>query len=480
MPPACAGTKHRMRARHLVSFVVFVVGVCGAPFLVACGSGSTALNPVASTDARCGVTAVVSNSSIDAAGGTGTLRINTARECRWSVSTGAAWITFNSELEGQGPAELSFAIDPNRSTEARRLELVVGDQHVAISQKPATCTWKVTPDTVSVVPAGGEIRAVLSTEDFCSWTLAPRVPWIEITSTTSGVGPADISLRIASNAGGERSGSVEFPSGVVVVSQKEAAGSSTSHSPTPAPAPVPAPSPVPAPAPTPAPTPAQEPTPQPTPAPEPAPVPAPAPTPAPTPAPAPEPAPAPQPTPAPPPPPPPPAPCTFDVAPLQFDNVLATGSQVLVDVKTAATCGWSSSSTTTWIAVTPTTGTGPGQVTLSVLANSGPKRTATVTVATRTITVNQITGCTYSVKPGTLHLSSGAQTASLDVTTKASCPVSAASNSSWVHIGSFQPTGTAKVPLTVDRNGASSKRTATVTITGDGFVQAVKIDQDGN
>src|SRR5215212_3266368 len=112
-----------MRTSQLVSLFVVGVAMCGASFSAGCGSGSTSVNPLAPSDARCGVTAAVSNSSIEATGGTGTLRITTARECRWTVSTGAAWIRFTSAVEGQGPAELSFDVDPNRSTDVRRLEV---------------------------------------------------------------------------------------------------------------------------------------------------------------------------------------------------------------------------------------------------------------------------------------------------------------------------------------------------------------------
>ena len=106
-----------------------------------------------------------------------------------------------------------------------------------------------------------------------------------------------------------------------------------------------------------------------------------------------------------------------------------TGSEPVVIPTLMTTCQKT-------IAITPTTGTGTAQATLFILANAGPKRTASVTVATRTITVNQITGCTYSVK-GALHFSGAAQTSALDVTTKTNCPVGAATTR--VVEGVFEP-----------------------------------------
>src|SRR5215213_9134112 len=89
--------------------------------LTACGSGSTDVSPLAPTGGRCGVTVGVSRSSVEAVGGTVTLKINTARECQWSVSTAGTGLSFQSATEGQGPAEVAVAVDPNRSTQPRRL-----------------------------------------------------------------------------------------------------------------------------------------------------------------------------------------------------------------------------------------------------------------------------------------------------------------------------------------------------------------------
>src|SRR5207248_1514307 len=95
-------------------------------------------------------------------------------------------------------------------------------QRVVISQDAATCVWKVTPQTVSAAATGGEVHATLATDDYCSWTATPKAGWIEIASATSGKGTAEISLRIAGNGGAERSGSVEFSPGVMLVVQQPA------------------------------------------------------------------------------------------------------------------------------------------------------------------------------------------------------------------------------------------------------------------
>lgn len=431
-PSAFARLEMIMRAAGFL----FPVLVCAA-FSVACGSGSTTLlTPVTPTDTRCAVTLAASGSTIESGGGTGTLSITTARECKWTVAPTAPWVRFSSATEGQGPGEVSYAIEPNRSTEPRRVELAVSGQQVVISQKPATCDWKMTPEAVSVGAAGGDVHASLATEDYCAWTVSSRVSWIDITSDADGTGSIEITMRVARNNGDERAGTVEFPSGVITVKQRAVPPPSSSPVP-PAPTPLPPAPPVPAP-----------------------PLPAP-------------------PLPEPPPPPPPPS-CTYQVTPLLFGSVASAASEVFVDLTTGPTCAWTTNSAASWISMSPTSGTGSAKVRLTVLANSGQQRTASVVVAGRTITVTQNSApCTYTVKPDKLDLSSAAQAREITITTQAACPVAITTVAEWIHIGAFAKTGSGKVTILVERN-EKNKRTATVTVTGQNFLRAIKVDQEGD
>src|SRR6476469_6051321 len=113
------------RSRGFIISLVSLVCAAAIPlFSVACGSGSTALlTPSPTSDLRCGLTLTPGSMTMEAGGGPGNLTITTARECSWTVSASAAWITFSSPLEGQGPAELAFVVAQNRSTDPRTLEL---------------------------------------------------------------------------------------------------------------------------------------------------------------------------------------------------------------------------------------------------------------------------------------------------------------------------------------------------------------------
>lgn len=85
-----------------------------------------------------------------------------------------------------------------------------------------------------------------------------------------------------------------------------------------------------------------------------------------------------------------PAACSYSLSPAgqSYGSSGGTGS---VSVSTASTCGWTASSSASWLAVTAgSSGAGPGSVSFSVAANTGSAtRTATLAVGGQVFTVNQ-------------------------------------------------------------------------------------------
>ena len=80
--------------------------------------------------------------------------------------------------------------------------------------------------------------------------------------------------------------------------------------------------------------------------------------------------------------------CTYSVSPLT-STASVTASNLTVTIKTATSCGWSILNLPAWITVGNTSGSGSGTVTLAVAANTGPARSAQVSIAGVTITVSQ-------------------------------------------------------------------------------------------
>ena len=230
----------------------------------ACSSTQTSIN--APTADKCQVSASSSPSAFAAGGGQGSLAITTARECTWSITTDASWVSIAGERGGQGEASIPYAVAPNPVPAPRSAVVVVGSQSVALTQAAAPCTYALSRSGDVIGYGGGRLAVDVATLNGCGWTAVSDAAWISVASGPNGNGSAAVGLAVAANAGAARVGRVNVAGQIYTVSQD---GAPPAPSPSPTPSPVPPPSPTPQPTPSPAPPPAPQPTPSPQPPPQP-------------------------------------------------------------------------------------------------------------------------------------------------------------------------------------------------------------------
>jgi hypothetical protein len=101
---------------------------------------------------------------------------------------------------------------------------------------------------------------------------------------------------------------------------------------------------------------------------------------------------------------------------------------------------------------------------LSVASTTGPARNGTVTIAGLTFTVQQASGCAFTLSPTSRNHNANGGDNSFSVSTASGCSWKAVSDVPWIDIkGSGADTGNGKVEYDVDRNtGAARKGTITV------------------
>jgi hypothetical protein len=104
-----------------------------------CSSTQTSLN--APTADKCQVGVTSAPSAFTATGGQGSLTITTARDCTWSISTEASWVSITGDRGGQGEASVPYAIAPNPAPTPRAATVAVGSQSVTLNQAPAPCLF---------------------------------------------------------------------------------------------------------------------------------------------------------------------------------------------------------------------------------------------------------------------------------------------------------------------------------------------------
>ena len=160
-----------------------------------------------------------------------------------------------------------------------------------------------------------------------------------------------------------------------------------------------------------------------------------------------------------------------------FSNDGGTGS---VSITTDAACAWTVQGASEWVTLSsPASGTGPATVTYAVLLNAeSAPRTKTLTVATKTYTINQEgrSPCLYSISPEQQRFDDEGGTGTVQVSTDAVCAWSAKSTVPWLTItsgGSGRGPGT--VTYKADPNNATELRSGTLTVA----TRTLTVNQDG-
>ena len=484
----------------------------------ACGASST--TSTGPTPLKCQLTTALSSDSIGSAGGKGTITVTAQSECAWTAKSSVGWITGLTPASGQGTGKVDFTVAANPDAIARQGNLVVNDDPIALHQDPAPCRFDLSPRDQTLGVAGGDWSVKVSAVVGCAWTAASNDRWISVKSGGSGTRDGTVTLEADPNAGpNSRNGSLTIAGMAFGVTQAGTA---------------PAPPPPQTPTPTPTPTPAPTPTPQPPPPP---------PTPgctygvtpttysaaaaggsstavvqtgagclwgvtsdvtwitfAPatsigggsvsftvaantgaartgrltianqtlvvTQAAA----------------PPPPPTCSYSINPAS-QSIGALGGTGSIAVSTTASCPWLAASNDGWISVTSgASGSGNGNVAITIAPNLGPARVGTVTVAGKTYTVSQAAvvpgpNCTYSIDPTSKTFNEdGATNQKIDVKTQTGCAWTAVSNANWITVVSGQiGVDDGEVRYNVAANPAGTSRQGTMTVAG----KTLTVDQDG-
>lgn len=140
----------------------------------------------------------------------------------------------------------------------------------------------------------------------------------------------------------------------------------------------------------------------------------------------------------------------------------------------ATTAEWQASSNQTWAEVTPASGTGSATLTVNVQENTGPKRTAIITVTGKgtspqsvAIVITQATILVpLSVAPASRNVPANAGSTTFTIITTAPWEVS--SDQTWASFPSVSGIGDTELSVAYTANPTAATRTATITVSGVG------------
>ncbi len=402
--------------------------------------------------------------SAGAAGGSQPVTITAGAGCPWTASSDADWITLTAPA-GAGSGSVTLNVAPT-SGPTRNGTVTIAGHALAVTQSPG-CTFEVSPLAHGVDPAGGTRSVNVAAAAGCAWTASSAQPWITIASGESGSGSGTVTFAVAAAGGPSRSGTLVVANQTVTVTQGNgcafsispdtrsvaAAGGSATVAVTAG------------------------------------------------------------------------SGCAWTATPnaswititsgtagngngtvnftvsattgpsrsgtltiagrtftvnqgqgctitLSRDSasVPSGGGEGTFDVRTANGCGWTASSSASWLTITGgASGNGNGTVRYSAGANTGPQRTATITAGGEIHAVTQAAGCSYSIGSSGKNAASGGETISVPITAAAGCSWNASTTESWITFsGSSSGSGNGSVTLVVAANPDGERR-GTVTIAGETF-----------
>ena len=422
----------------------------------------------------CTYTVTPTNAPAPNTAGTGSVSVAAATGCNWQASSSVAWLTVTSGASGSANGSVNYSFVANPTTQSRQGVLTVAGQPVTITQA-AGCGYSITPASASVTAAAGSGTINVTAGGTCAWSATSPVQWITFTAPASGSGNGSVGYNVAANTNSSsRSATITVAGQPFVVTQAGAACDATLN-------------------------PASQnftvaggnggtavtv-----------------------------------------------PAGCTWSAVPSAAwitvltgatgsgngnvtysvtanpngttrNGTIAIGGKLLNVTQDAATCtstvsstsesfestggtrsvsvtipagcSWTAASNSpSWISVT--TGAGPntsgnGAVTFQVAANATTAaRTGSLTVAGKTVNVNQVGTCDVTLAPTGVSAAAAASTGLVGVATGATCPWSATSSAAWLTVtsgGSGTGNGTVGYSMTANTGAA---RTASLTIGGRQF-----------
>jgi hypothetical protein len=159
--------------------------------------------------------------TVEAAGGTLTVHVETSAACEWTAATDVDWIRLDAGATGKGNGAVTLAVAAH-SGAARSGTMRVAGHTVTLTQGAASCRYAITPASGTMSTAGGSATVTVTAGGHCPWTAASNVPWITIASGGAGTGAGSAQLNIASNPGSARTGTAAIATQTFTLTQAAA------------------------------------------------------------------------------------------------------------------------------------------------------------------------------------------------------------------------------------------------------------------
>jgi hypothetical protein len=145
------------------------------------------------------------SAAYDAAGGVGSVRVDTASSCPWTAASSDGFIAVTSGASGRGSGTVAYSVSPNsglpnEENAARQSAMTIGDRAYRITQ--SGCIFSIDPTSTTYGAGGGAGIVTITTPAVCSWTTADPPSWATTRSGANGTGSGIWQFTVDANGSG--------------------------------------------------------------------------------------------------------------------------------------------------------------------------------------------------------------------------------------------------------------------------------------
>jgi hypothetical protein len=159
--------------------------------------------------------------TVDAAGGQRTIHLQSSEgSCTWAATTDVPWIRIISGATGSANGDVVFEVAPGTGSTRTGVVTIAGQSvQVVQAAQAVSCTYATGVTSVTMSASGGIAEVSVATPAGCAWTAQSQSPWITIANGSSGTGAGVVRMSIAASDGPARNGSAIIAGVPITVTQ---------------------------------------------------------------------------------------------------------------------------------------------------------------------------------------------------------------------------------------------------------------------
>jgi len=186
-------------------------------------AGHTLTVTQAGAGGECAYAVTPGSATAPAAGGALNFTITTQTDCPWTAASNSGFLTMTGATSGSGSSTVTVTAAGN-SGAVRSGTVTIANQSLTVTQDAVgapSCALSVAPANISVPAASGTLTLTVNRTQGagCNWTAASNTSFLSISGPTAGVDDAPIVVSVSANAGALRSGTLTIAGRTVTVTQ---------------------------------------------------------------------------------------------------------------------------------------------------------------------------------------------------------------------------------------------------------------------